>query len=251
MAGQAEKRVLVLGDSHLGPEQDLRRFKALGNYIKSVEPDIIVEIGDFLTLDSLSGWDKDKRKKMEGRRYEKEIVAGNRALDFIQGVPKNTKRRIKVKGNHENRLDRYLDHDPTFAGQVSIEKDLKLKERGFEVVEYKDHIDVSGISFTHVPINGLGRAIGEPNVTKKALALYNNSVVFGHCHVLSHTAEHRTNAPHLNQALCVGGFFEHVDEYAVGSKTDYWRGIVLLTVYHANRFDLATTSMSNLLKKHL
>ena len=245
-----EKRVLIIGDSHTAPEQDLRRFKALGNYIKSVQPDVIVDIGDFLTLDSLSAWDKDKRKKMEGRRYAKEIEAGNRALDYIQNVPKNTKRRIKIKGNHEERLDRYLDHDPTFAGQVSLEKDLDLKARGFEVVEYKDCIDIDGVSFTHVPISGTGKPIGEPNVTRKALALYNNSVVFGHCHTLSHSAEHRTNAPHLNQALSAGCFFEHVDDYAKGSKTDYWRGVVLLNIYHKNRFDFQTTSMSNLLKKY-
>jgi predicted phosphodiesterase len=244
------KRILVIGDAHVAPGQNLRRFKALGNYIKAEKPDVIVEIGDFLTLDSLSDWDRNKRLKMEGRRYEKEIIAGNRALDLLESDALDRAKKYKVKGNHENRLDRYLDHDPTFAGQVGIEKDLLLKERGYSVVEYRDHVDVNGISFTHIPISGLGKPIGEPNVTRKALQLYNNSVVFGHCHTLSHSAEHRTNAPHLNQALSAGCFFEHIDEYAVGSKTDYWRGVVLLTSQHNNRFDIETTSMSRLLRSH-
>lgn len=243
-----EKRILFIGDSHVDPEQDLRRFKALGKFLRTHSPDVVVSVGDFLTLDSLSNWDRDKRQKMENRRYEKEISAGNRALDYLQ--PTLPPESYYIEGNHEDRLTRYLAHDPTFHGHVGIARDLHLKDRGYKWVPYKEHVDVMGISFTHIPITGNGRPIGEPNVSRKALALYNNSVVFGHCHTLSHSAEHRTNAPHLNQALCGGCFFEHVDEYAVGSKTDYWRGIVILTCYHKNRFDISTCSMSNLLRKY-
>jgi predicted phosphodiesterase len=242
-------KILIIGDSHVAAGQNLRRFAALKNYLRSTNPDVVVSIGDFLTLDSLSEWDRNKRGKMEGRRYETEIRTGNDALDLIDdGCDKTLK--IFIKGNHENRLDRYLDHDPTMKGIVSIEKDLQLKKRGWKVVEYKDDIVISGISFTHVPISGSGKPIGNPNVTGKALALYSNSVVFGHTHTLNHTAEHRRGAPHLNQALAVGCFFEHIDDYAKGSKTDYWRGVVMLDAYHKNRFDIQTKSMSNLLREY-
>lgn len=205
-------------------------------------------------MDCLSEWDKNKRKKMENRRYELEISAGNNALDMLLRDYKLMDPKPKlvyVKGNHENRLDRYLDYDPTFEGHVSIEKDLYLKERGFTVVEYKDNYNVNGVSFTHIPITGIGKPIGNPNVARKALQLYHNSVVFGHTHTLDHGAEHRQNAPHLNQALCVGCFFEHVDDYAVGSKTDYWRGLVTVNMAGPNRFDIETISLSKLLKDYM
>jgi hypothetical protein len=38
-----------------------------------------------------------------------------------------------------------------------------------------------------------------------------------------------------------------VDEYARGSITNYWRGVVMLNQYDENRFDVATVSMSQLL----
>lgn len=245
-------KILVVGDSHVAPHQDLRRFAALGNFIAATVPDVVVSIGDFLTLDSLSEWDKHKRGKMDGRRYGKDVDAGNRALDLLQhdGDLTDAVKWVYIDGNHENRLDRYLDYDPTMAGMVGIEKDLSLKARKFKHVGYKDDIRISGISFTHIPISGSGKPIGNPNVSRKALALYNNSVVFGHTHTLDHCAEHRRGAPHLNQALCVGCFFEHIDEYAKGSKTDYWRGVVTLDAYHNNRFDIQTTSMSNLIKSY-
>lgn len=243
-------KTLVIGDAHVDQHQSLRRFKALGKYIRDTKPDNIVSIGDFLTLNCLSAWDKDKRKKMEGQRYEDEIEAGNCALDLLGTVPKNTNL-IFIEGNHEERLKRYLDYDPTFDGHVSIEKDLQLHNRGWLWVPYKsDHI-INGVSFTHCPINGVGKAIANPNVAQKALKLYSNSVVFGHTHTLDHAAEHRHGSPHLQQALSVGCFFEHVDEYAQGSITNYWRGVVMLNQYDENRFDIATVSMSQLLGHYL
>lgn len=244
------KKVLVVGDPHVSDNQNLRRFDALNRYIKAHKPDMVILMGDFLTLDCLSEWDRNKRKKMEQRRYSKEIDAGNDALNRLQKGIRGVQWHY-LKGNHENRFDRYMDLDPTFDGQVSIEKDLQLKERGFTVTEYKENLNVDGISFTHIPIMGNGKPIGGPNVARKALSLYHNSSVFGHTHTLDHCAEHRQNAPHLNQALCVGCFFEHIDDYAVGSKTDYWRGVVMLNIYHHNRFDFSTCSMSNLLREYL
>ena len=53
---------LVIGDAHVAPDQNLRRFKWANQYIKDVGPDRIVIIGDFVTLDCFSEWDKDKRR---------------------------------------------------------------------------------------------------------------------------------------------------------------------------------------------
>jgi len=147
-------------------------------------------------------------------------------------------------------MTRYLEIDPTFEGQVGIYKDLNLAARDFKWVPYKANFNLRGTSFTHIPINGMGRAIGNPNVANKALKLYHNSVVFGHTHTLDTAGEHKQNAPHLNQALAVGCYFEHVDEYAKGSLTNYWRGIVEMELYKTNRFDFSTTSMRQMRNKY-
>ncbi len=252
-------KVLVIGDAHIDEEQSLDRFDALGQYIVDNKPDEVVIIGDFLSFNCLSEWDKNKRKQMENKRYISETTAGNTALDAMMGPTdewnKSRKAQKKalylpnktyIKGNHEDRLDRYLDHDPVFEGAVSLEKDLDLEARGWKVVGYKEVHNIQGVSFTHIPIASNGKAIGNPNVAQKALRLFGNSVVFGHTHTLDHAAEHRHGSPHLNQSLSVGCFFEHVDEYAQGSMTNYWRGIVSLDIYSENRFDINTLSMRQL-----
>lgn len=243
-------RVLVVGDAHVDEFQSLDRFKALGNRIAQTQPDYVVIIGDFLSLNCLSAWDKNKRQKMENKRYHLEVAAGNRALDLL-GLDGTQKCQVVyVEGNHEDRLSRYLAHDPTFEGFACLPQDLRLDERGIEWVPYKEVYKIGGVSFTHIPINSVGKPIGNPNVAYKALRLFNNSVVFGHTHTLDHAAEHRHGGPHLNQSLSVGCFFEHVDEYAQGSLTNYWRGVVELDIYDTNRFDIHTQSMRQLLNQY-
>ena len=242
-------KTLVVGDAHVDEHQGLDRFTALGKFAREVKPDNIVFIGDFLSLNCLSAWDKDKRKRMEGARYAAELEAGNEALDRIGKLPPKC-RKIFIEGNHEDRLTRYLDTDPVFHGMVDVCKDLDLDARGMEWVPYKSDVLLMGTSFTHCPINGVGKAIANPTVAQKALRLYSNSVVFGHTHTLDHAAEHRHGSPHLQQALSVGCFFEHVDDYAKGSLTNYWRGLVVLDQYSENRFDVSTIAMSRLLKEY-
>lgn len=239
-------KILVMGDAHVDETQNLKRFRLANGLIKSERPDALVIIGDFLSMNCLSDWDRNKRALMEGLRYDAEIKAGNKALDaLLAGVTHKMEKHF-IEGNHEDRLTRYLDIDPTFEGRVGIYQDLDLKSRGFSWTPYKQVRTVNGISFTHIPCSGNGKAIGNPNVASKALKLFHNSVVFGHTHTLDHAAEHRHGSPHLNQALSVGCFFEHVDAYAVGSKTDYWRGLVLLDSYKPNRFDVDTYALGRL-----
>lgn len=243
-------RVLVVGDCHVDEDQPLDRFKALGNKIRTEQPDYVVLIGDFLSMNCLSEWDRNKRAKMENKRYILEVQAGRRALEFMGADGAHSTHYIYIEGNHENRLSRYLDHDPTFEGLVDLPSDLALKHRYVHWVPYKSCWELNGVNFTHIPISSNGKAIGNPNVAQKALRLFSSSVVFGHTHTLDHAAEHRHGAPHLNQSLAVGCFFEHVDEYAQGSMTNYWRGVVDLDIYDTNRFDITTTSMRQLYNKY-
>lgn len=241
---------LVIGDAHTDPSQlkhdGLRRFRWLNRMILDKKPQRIIIMGDFTSFTSLSAWDKDKRRKIEGRRYEKDIEAANQALDLMLADAYGVSELIYVKGNHEEWLDRYIDIDPTFDGLHSVEKDMKLKERGFKVIEYKEDYIHKGMSFTHVPIMANGKPVGGKYCTNKALEVYSNSVCFGHTHNFDVAAVHRKNSPSLQQAINCGCFFEHIDDYAKGSMTNYWRGVLLLDHYDNNRADITQWSMGRL-----
>lgn len=238
-------KVLVVGDAHVQQGQNLTRFSYLGKMIQSIVPDQVIMIGDFLDLDSLSAWDKDKRKLMEGRRYAKEIDAGQRALDIFSKSYKGI-RFSYLEGNHEERLNRYTEQHAELDGAISIQHDLKLTERGISFVPYKEHLTLEGVEFTHIPIAGNGRPISGNNICEKVLSLYNNSIVFGHTHLLRTACGYRHGSKHLQQVLNAGCFFEHHPHYIQGAPSNYWRGIVVLDIYQPGRFDIQTFSYGNM-----
>ena len=63
---------LVIGDSHAKPGISNRRFEWLGKLILDEKPDVIIDIGDFEDMPSLSSYDVGK-KSYEGRRYIKDL----------------------------------------------------------------------------------------------------------------------------------------------------------------------------------
>ena len=250
----SEDITLVVGDAHVDPSQvtehGLRRFRALGRYVKALRPNRIVVIGDFLTCDSLSHWDKDKRRKIEGRRFKCDVHSAVAALSTARrfsGRVFDRVEKIYCEGNHENWVSQYVDRNPEMEGILSVKRDV-AERFGFKWVPYKSDWTYRGVSFTHVPINEAGKPIGGKNAAVKALDIYHNSVVWGHSHKLDIACVARHNSPHLNQAINVGCFFEHVDDYAKGSVTSYWRGLVALNHYSHNRVDINTISLKHLLE---
>ena len=65
---------LVIPDVQIKPGQDLSFLRVIGEYIVEKQPDVIVCLGDFADMPSLSSYDVGK-KSFEGRRYKDDIKA--------------------------------------------------------------------------------------------------------------------------------------------------------------------------------
>jgi predicted phosphodiesterase len=240
-------KTLVVGDVHVSPGQSLRRAVWLGQHIRATKPNRVVFIGDFLSFDSLSAWDRDKRKAMEGRRYAKDVAAGREFLGTMHDQVPDAYCSVEwvyVEGNHENRLHRYMDHDPTFDGAFNYLEDMEF--RWDRVIPYKESYVHRGVHFTHVPIMENGNPVTGKYVTNRALEVYGAPVVFGHTHKFNVSAVHRKGMAHLHMAVNVGCYFEHIDEYAKGSQTSYWRGLVELDHYKQCGFDINAIRIGHL-----
>ena len=240
-----EDPTLVVGDVHIAAKQNLVRADWLGKAIKDIKPKRIVYIGDLITLDVFSAWDKDKRKLMEGRRYTAEMNTANEFLDRVKRASGNYKcDMILTEGNHEHRQSRYIDTHPEIDGAIDYKRDLDILD--WNIVPYKSYFNFKGVGFTHIPISEAGKPIGGKYVTHKALELHQGSTIFGHTHKLQVTPLHRHGARHLNQALNVGCYFTHIDDYALGAVTSYWRGLILIDHYKHSRFGWQPISMGKL-----
>ena len=135
------QKILVIPDTQIRPGVPINHLDCLGRYIAEKRPDVVVHLGDHWDMPSLSSYDKGKAAA-EGRRVMKDIQAGNLALARLTSgfVRKNyNPRRIILRGNHEERLDRYLnDHAEltgTFDGAFNDER------LGWEVVPVPAFVD--------------------------------------------------------------------------------------------------------------
>jgi predicted phosphodiesterase len=130
------KSAIILPDVHL-TESLPEDYLPVRKFIQSFKPDKVVILGDFMDVASLSAWDRDKKRLMEGRRFKKEVDTCNNELDYLQRCAKDKKQGvIYLEGNHEDRVNRYLDSNPEMEGLIELPNVLRLKERGIQWYPY-------------------------------------------------------------------------------------------------------------------
>jgi predicted phosphodiesterase len=180
-------KLLVGSDIHW-PYEDKRAY---GLFIKTIDiwkPDILVLNGDILDCFTISEHDKDPRRVIT---LDTEIAYANARLDALDAY--GIKRKIFIEGNHCFRLSRYLmRRAPELFNTVKIEKLLKLKERGWEHVAYKDYVKIGKLYITH----DVGKAGGSAH--SDARNTFDGNVLIGHTHRMAFEVKGNIkNKPHF------------------------------------------------------
>ncbi len=157
-------RILVIPDVQAKKGVPMNHLRALGNYIVDKKPDVLVNIGDFGDIPSLSSYDKAGSKKTEGSRYKDDIQAVQDAMDELlnpmysynencRSGEEYNPRMIMTLGNHEHRITRAIEDNPRhFEGVIGLE-DLNYEDYGWEVYPFLHMVEVNGVCFSHYFIN--------------------------------------------------------------------------------------------------
>jgi hypothetical protein len=238
---------LVIGDAHVAPGQDLRRFTWLGRMVAALRPTNVISIGDWATMESLSSYDKGRRSA-ENRRYSRDISAVNESLRlYHRELPKNWKARHDITmGNHEYRILRYGEDTPQM--DICGYEDMEFEKRGWRVHPFLTPVVIDGVSYSHYWQNQNSRfAIGGVNAARNLLLKKLTSCVAGHSHLLQwYTISTETRRLH---GLVCGSYFEHRESYANQSNEGWWSGICVLRNVRDGDYDLEMWSMSRVRKE--
>lgn len=230
------KTHLVLPDVQVKPNQDVTFLRTIGEYIVEKKPDVLVCIGDFADLPSLSSYDVGK-KSFEGRRYRDDISAARSAMATLLApliaynkcALKNKKkqyhpRMIFTLGNHENRITRAIENDPKLDGTLDI-GDLHYAERGWEVYPFLDVVLVDGVAYSHYFTTGV---MGRPVTSARALVTKKHiSCVQGHNQKMEIYNEYRADGVAIT-GLFAGCCYLHDEDYLGPQGNNYFRGIHML-----------------------
>ena len=164
-------KIIVIPDCQVKPNTSIDHLEWAGKYIAEKKPDVIVNIGDFWDMPSLSCYDKGK-KDFEGRRYKKDVEAGNAAMDLLLApIKKESNKRgskwkprlVYTMGNHEQRIDRAVENDAILEDVISYD-DLNLID--WEVHDFLQPVVIGGVAFAHYFTSGI---MGRPVSSARAL----------------------------------------------------------------------------------
>jgi len=227
---------VIIPDTQVRPGDDTTYLTAIGNFLVKKQPDVIVQIGDFADMPSLSSYDVGK-KSFEGRRYIKDIEATHDAMqalvqpiqDYNERQRKNGKRQYKPQmvltlGNHENRINRAVESDPKLEGVLDI-SDLAYEKFGWEVHDFLDVVTLDGVAYSHYFVTGVA---GRPCTTAAAqLNKKHMSCIAGHQQGLQVAMGSRADGKRL-LSIIAGSCYEYEADYMGPQGNKHWRGIIVL-----------------------
>lgn len=249
---------LVIPDCQVRPGDDLEFLACIGRFAVKKKPDVIVNIGDFADMPSLSSYDVGK-KSFEGRRYKSDIAAVHEAMsvllgpiwDYNERQRKNGKKQYNPKliltlGNHEHRIDKAVENDAKLEGVLSV-NDLGYKEFGWTVFPFLEVTVVDGVAYSHYFVSG---TMGRPCTTAAAqMNKKHMSCVAGHQQGKQiHTAM-RADGVELT-SIIAGSCYEHDEDYMGPQGNRHWRGVIMLHDVHEGQFDPMFVNLNYLKEKY-
>lgn len=221
--------IFVIADTQCKQGISLDYMHWVGSYIKRKKPDIIVHIGDHYDMASLSTYDKGQLSA-EGKRVKADIEAGDKGIEIIESYIAQVKgynpRKVVTLGNHEDRIDRFVNYNPAFEGFIGTDK-LAFSKHGWEVYKFLQPVKICGINFVHYLQNPMtGKPLGGTALNR--LKTVGESFVMGHQQVYDPAQRPLQLSGGCQIGIIVGACYEHDEGYKGIQGNHHFRGCVML-----------------------
>jgi len=169
------QKTVLLPDIH-HPHVDYKAMGAVNQFICDYDPDELVYMGDQVSLDCISYWNRNKPLLTEGKRLINDYNDFNKdILKVHEKITRTDIRRTFMIGNHEYRVNMYCEQHPQLTDFIDIVRYLNLKERGYEVVPYNEVYKVGKLNIIHGYYYNVYHA-------KKTVDAFEGNVAYAHVH---------------------------------------------------------------------
>lgn len=177
-------KFVALGDIHF-PFENTTSLEKATRFLIKYKPHYLVLLGDIVDCYSLSRFDKDPRRILS---LQTEFDLATMWISFISTALPTTKI-IYIEGNHERRLQKYLNSHPEISSlrTLTIPQLLHLDELN---VPYVKNFTLGDLFFTHGEV--VRKHSGQS--ARGEMEVNDTSGISGHTHRLSHffkTTTHR------------------------------------------------------------
>jgi hypothetical protein len=169
------QRTVLLPDIH-HPHYEQRTMEAVDQFIFEYNPHELIYMGDQITLDCISSWNKRKPLLKEGKRLLRDYDEFNKDILLNhENITSPDTRRTFMIGNHEERIYWYSQEHPELDGFIDIERHLCLGERGYKIIPYNEIHKVGKLNVIH------GYYYNKYHAAK-TLEAFEGNVVYSHVH---------------------------------------------------------------------
>lgn len=243
-----KKRHFVIPDTQTKHGVPLDHFHWLGQAIADYAPDRVIHLGDHWDCHSVSSYSGAKER--EGERIYKDVEAGNHALMIMDQYMTGDEDKYILRGNHEERLDRYVDNHPEVEGLIG-EHLFMDKQLGWKVVGYKNGNPglkvIDGVNYAHYFSNpNTGRPIG--GTAQYKLAAIGAPYVMGHVQGYDiGTKQFATGR--VVRGIVAGSCYLHDEPYK-GMANNHWRGALILNEVENGNFSEMPLTLDYLCQKY-
>lgn len=186
-------KFIATGDAHVGwekrngrlvPIHDFKAWQAVCEFARDFKPDAWVEGGDGIDCGSISHWNEHNPRAMDLPVYKEiEFYASEYLKRMNELLPAKGAIKHWHAGNHLRFLQDFVEKHPALDGILSIERELQLKETGWQVFHSNGEQHVSKIGklyFSHGDKLGGGGG----NVALRAVTQYARNIRIFHHHTL-------------------------------------------------------------------
>jgi hypothetical protein len=254
------KTHLYIPDNQVKDGVDLSYLSWIGKYIVRKRPDVIVSAGDFSDMESLSSYDVGKRSA-EGKRVQKDIEVSHHGMAMLlkplrdlqaqqrqDGVDVYEPRLVLTMGNHENRIDRHVEANPSLHNFLSVDA-LKYEEAGWEVVPFLTPIMIDGIAYCHYFTNNMtGKPLGGSALNM--LKTIGTSFTQGHRQTLDVATRFLPANGKQHWGIVAGACYLHNEDYKGVTGNHHWRGIIVKNNVDDGSYDPLFVSLNWLRREY-
>ena len=244
------KRHFLVPDRQAKPGVPLDHNKWLGQAIAEYKPDVLIDLGDNADFPSVSTHSAPGSLEKEGQRLLKDIESAKEAdaIMFAAMGKFRPKRMVRLRGNHENRLERYLQANPVLDGILGLHL---LDDGEWEIVPFRNGapgvIVIDGVHYAHYFAN--------PNTDKPigGTATYKLAAIgapFAQGHVQGYDIGTRQYATgKVIRGIVAGSYYLHDEPYK-GQANTHDRCCVVLNEVNNGRFSEMPLTIDYLCRKY-
>jgi hypothetical protein len=237
---------IVIPDVQAKPGVRLDHLTWVGNYIAEKKPDVVVCIGDFADMESLSKYDVGTIRG-ENKRLQKDLDVARKAMDMLMAPIKMVEgyrpELHLTMGNHEERLNRFANEHPYLEEVVGTHM-LRYEEWGWKVHPFLKPVTLDGVDYAHYFISGtMGRPASSARVMRNKRT---RSAIMGHVQQTEVDFDPLSHQWFIFCGLCC----LHDEEYLGPQGNNHRRQILVLHEVEEGRFDPMFVSLRFLEKAY-